>query len=218
MRIVATSDFHGYLPEDLPDGDVLAIAGDVCPLSDHRRQFQAWWLREVFAAWLDAQEERYGAVLWIAGNHDFVLQESKKLGPSLPGTYLEDSGAEIGGVRFWGSPWSPRFKEWAFMQDDADLGSGPYALIPDDTDVLISHGPPRGCCDFTVVYAEEHVGSVALRERALEVKPRYIVCGHIHEAYGSAGLGEAPDVTSIFNVSINDLNYEPTNQPVVLEL
>ena len=29
--------------------------------------------------------------------------------------YLEDSGVEIDGVRFWGSPWTPTFMDWAFM-------------------------------------------------------------------------------------------------------
>jgi 3',5'-cyclic AMP phosphodiesterase CpdA len=69
-RVVAIADLHGNLPGDLPEGDVLVIAGDVCPIEDHSVEFQDRWLKETFAAWLDSLP--HAEVIWIAGNHDFV--------------------------------------------------------------------------------------------------------------------------------------------------
>ena len=57
MNVVAISDLHGFLPET-PPCDLLLIAGDVCPVWNHRWQFQRKWLREVFGPWLEAQPAR----------------------------------------------------------------------------------------------------------------------------------------------------------------
>jgi Icc-related predicted phosphoesterase len=207
VKIVATADLHGSLPNVLPDGDVLVIAGDVCPLSNHERQYQARGLRAVFAVWVEVQLTRFNDVLWVAGNHDFVLQDSKKLGPSLPGTYLQDTGMWLDGIRFWGTPWTPTFGKWAFMAEE-DVLEGIFSMIPEDTDVLISHGPPRFSCDRTL-RTDENVGSLSLRTRIWKTGVRYVVCGHIHEGYG----GSATRYATVFNVSLNTVNYNPINAP-----
>ena len=120
MRIVAISDTHDkHRSLDLPRGDVLVHGGDVT------------WRGEIdifrdFNEWCGVQKSTNGFqhVLVIGGNHDFTLEKPGK--PALPVlthcTYLEDSGVTIGGVRFWGSPWSLKFLDWAFMREDEELG------------------------------------------------------------------------------------------------
>ena len=64
-RVVAIADLPGNLPGDLPEGDVLVIAGDVCPISDHAIPFQEEWLRGAFPEWLASLP--HDEIVWIAG-------------------------------------------------------------------------------------------------------------------------------------------------------
>ena len=54
--------------------------------------------------------------------------------------------------------------------------------IPDDTDILVVHGPPKGIMDLT--YSRENVleacGCSALRKRVLKIEPKLFLSGHIH--------------------------------------
>ena len=81
MRLVLTSDFHGFLPKRVPECDLLLIAGDVCPVWNHDRKFQAFWLRNDFTDWL--KEQPATDIIGIGGNHDFVLEVSH-VGEDLP--------------------------------------------------------------------------------------------------------------------------------------
>ena len=140
-KIVCTSDLHGTLPDDLPDGDILIIGGDICPVWDHNRQYQAAWLRTEFYPWLASFD--HNEKILIAGNHDFIIQESVKIKKELSGFvhYLEDESVTLDGIKFYGTPWVPVLARWAFYATDAEL-EAKAKEIPDDTQVLISHGPP----------------------------------------------------------------------------
>lgn len=195
-RMVAVADLHGSLPTDLPEGDVLAIAGDVCPLADHSIPFQLDWLERSFYPWLDSLP--HPEIVWIAGNHDFVCQ-SEGWQADGPGTYLRDDGATAGGLRIHGTPWVPNLRQWAFYADD-EARSATVALIP-QVDVLISHGPPRGYGDRLIGGAR--VGCRFLTERLTAVPPRLCIFGHIHEGYG---IWEQPH-TTLANVAYVDERY-----------
>ena len=145
MRIAATSDLHGHLPQ-IPDCDVLVVAGDIGPPYGwyHERSRTAWeWLEGDFSDWIRSTPAR---VVGIAGNHDLPMERNEDRAKDLPWTYLSDSGCEIDGIKFWGSPWTPTFGEWAFMEGDFRLAAR-WAKIPADTDVLLTHGPPYGFAD-----------------------------------------------------------------------
>lgn len=235
MRIVATADLHGWLPglnsqQEIPECDLLLIAGDVCPVWNHERKFQADWLRTTFADWLKAQPAK--AIVGIGGNHDFVLQDSASIGRQLPWSYLnnEDITVALEGhesLKVWGSPYSNRYGKWAFMKDDADLGLM-WKDIPRDIDILLVHGPPFGYGDKVLGYnwsgAEskwvngEHVGSASLANQLhYEVWPnlKMVVFGHIHEAYGEYTSDKG---VRFLNVSQMNEEYEPVNPPVVIDL
>jgi Icc-related predicted phosphoesterase len=179
MRLVAISDIHGMLPDpnDCPDCDVLVIAGDICPDGDETAQYI--WLDIEFRAWLEALNT---TTVGIAGNHDFVFEDEKLiLDLKLPWTYLQDSVTEHDGMKFYGIPWVPLLRGWAFYKNDTDLEAS-FAKIPLDTDVIISHGPIWGIGDRTIggVFA----GSMAALSAYIRVRPEAFICGHIHEGRG----------------------------------
>ncbi len=212
--IVAMSDTHGrHHGLEVPDGDVLIHAGDFC------RHGSRADVNE-FAEWFDAFPHRWKIV--IAGNHDAALQ--KYLGYSQifrffdSITYLHDTWTLLkGGPKIWGSPYTPPFQNWAFMLEEKGLARK-FALIPDDVDVLVTHGPPAGVMDFTEI-EQEYAGSHALLARLEELTDFYTppalihIFGHIHECWGQ----EQGEGYRAYNVAICDLKYNPIRPCTVIE-
>ncbi|MFT5240962.1 MAG: 3',5'-cyclic AMP phosphodiesterase CpdA [Kiritimatiellia bacterium] len=207
MRIVCISDTHGLHDGvgGVPDGDVLVHAGD---LTNHGEISQV----RSFNEWIGRLPHPHKLV--IAGNHDFCFENApESCEPLLTNcTYLRDSGAVIQGVRFYGSPWQPWFYDWAFnLQRGAEIRAK-WRLIPQDTDVLITHGPALGHGDMTD--DNEAAGCADLLESINERDIRLHVFGHIHEGYGVTHR----DDTQFVNASTCTLSYEPTNPPIVIDL
>jgi Icc-related predicted phosphoesterase len=226
MRIFAISDLHGMLPppESIPPCDLLCIAGDICPVHNHSLEYQEKWLSTVYTDWVG--ELKAGRVAWTAGNHDFVLQKaSKRLLGALPGHYLRDTGltlqdpaADNGRITIYGTPWTPKFFDWAFMLPDAELAEI-YEQIPYGLDILISHGPPKGVCDRNMGGYE--CGSESLKQAIYAQRPKVVLCGHIHEARGSRTMSAPPGkavTTTVYNVSQMNYNYQPVHRAVEIHL
>ena len=127
--------------------------------------------------------------------------------------YLEDEAVVLDGIRFWGSPVTPMFEDWAFMHGHATIGTY-WDAIPNDTDVLITHGPAYRVLDRVLPFGEE-VGCPQLRA-ALDTRlhPKLHVFGHVRESYGQVIDGT---LTSV-NASFLDHLYHPANAPVVVTL
>lgn len=210
MRLVLLSDTHGLhgVLGSLPDGDAVLHAGDVSGRGT---------LSELagFFTWFAALPHRHKIV--IAGNHDFALEREPAVAEALvpPGvTYLRDSAAWLEGLLVWGSPWQPWFNDWAFNLERGEAIAAKWALIPDQVDVLVTHGPPDGVLD-QVAGDERRVGCEALAARLPALgRLRLHVFGHIHEGYGVMRVGE---LTSV-NASVCDVRYRPINAPVVVDL
>lgn len=191
FTIVCVSDTHGFHDQtDVPDGDILLHAGD---LTKHGHLGDA----TDFNQWLGTLPHRHKIV--IAGNHDFCFQrEPDRARARLTNAiYLQDEAATIEGFHFYGSPWQPWFFDWAFNLERGPEIAAKWALIPDNTDILITHGPPLGFGDKTV--RGEAVGCADLLDRIRVVKPKLHVCGHIHEAAGVVRDG----ATLFVNASTN---------------
>lgn len=210
MRLVCISDTHNaHRTLNLPGGDVLIHAGDATG--------QGLSLElERFLAWFAAQPHQHKIL--VAGNHDWLFQRHPDMAAQLlaahPGiTYLQDAGVEIEGVKFWGSPWQPWFCDWAFnLPRKGPALREVWNKIPLDTEVLITHGPPRGVLDQ--VHGGSHLGCEELKIRLAVVRPRIHVFGHIHDSYGVA----RSKVTSYVNACNCDEEYRTTHQPIVLDL
>jgi predicted phosphohydrolase len=208
MRIAAVSDLHGQLPP-IPRCDLLLIAGDVCPLSDHADDAQRAFLEGPFSDWLVRAPAR--AIAGIAGNHDLIAEREPALLAGLPWSYLCDSEADLVGLRIWGSPFAVSYGEWAFMESDEELERR-FAAIPVGLDVLLVHGPPHGILDHALRGVD--TGSRALRRAIVRARPSLAVFGHIHEGRGEIVLGS----TRCLSVSLVDARYVPRHAPVEIEL
>lgn len=124
--------------------------------------------------------------------------------------YLENSGVEVAGLRIWGSPITPWFFDWAFnRQRGADIRRY-WAQIPDQIDVLLTHGPPYGIRDLN--WQGTLTGCEDLNQRVWEVAPKLHVFGHIHEAYGITEVNG----TQFVNAANLNLQYQPVHAPVVV--
>ena len=169
---------------------------------------QQEWLSERLNPWLERQAARH--VVYVAGNHDFLC-EKPHLMPKMYPNYLNNCSIDIDGLKVWGSPWSSKFMNWAFGGSEGEL-SEIWQSIPDDTDIVIVHGPPRECGDVT--FDGISTGSPSLSRRLHEVQPKLVVCGHIHEGYGVYRLGDI----KVINASLRNEHYKIVNAPVVAEI
>ncbi|WP_416886366.1 metallophosphatase domain-containing protein [Marinospirillum sp.] len=178
MRLVLISDTHGRHTElQLPAGDCLIHAGD---FSSGR----SWQELQDFIDWFASQPHPHK--LLVAGNHDLQFeQEPCAARARLPSNivYLQDSSMELEGIRIYGSPWTPRFFDYAFMCPRGEAMAERWARIPERTQLLITHGPAQGIADLTST--GQQVGCEALIERLHQLPDlRLHVFGHIHEDYG----------------------------------
>lgn len=199
VRIVALADTHlfnhsGY---DIPDGDILVHAGDMCRSGDFRELQEA-------SEWINSLPHPNKVV--IAGNHDWAFVRRPEQAQLLFSTvnYLQDSEATVAGIRFYGAPWQPEFLGWAFNLPRGEPMAEVWGKIPTGIDVLVTHGPPLGFGDRT--YADERVGCADLIARIRVVKPRVHLFGHIHQDGGN-WLEHA---TTFLNVTTNECRRSPT--------
>lgn len=217
-RIVFISDTHRRKIE-VPDGDILVHCGDMTEVGTEGEIAE-------FAAWIYSLPHKDKVI--IAGNHDWLFekdnQRARKLVRLSGVHYLQDSGKKVQGIRFWGTPWTNDFGEWAFMKNSVRKTAA-FRRIPKETEILVSHGPPQGILD-TVEYViagrprKCHAGSGALKYileekhfMKADAKLRVVAFGHIHEGYGQMDYRGV----RFINCSIMDGWYRPKNAPVVLD-
>jgi len=166
-----------------------------------------------FLEWYALQESKYK--VFIAGNHDFFFEKASvaEVQAIIPHNiiYLNDSGIEIEGINIWGSPIQPWFYDWAFNRQRGTEIDKHWQLIPDNTDILITHGPPYDRLD--TVHDGQLVGCKDLLRKVQAIQPRLHVFGHIHEASGIQQV----DGTTFVNASVLDVKYRLVNRPIVFE-
>ncbi len=179
MDIVCISDTHGMHESiELPEGDMIIHAGDFSTRGG---------LQEVerFLTWYNSLSYIYKIL--IAGNHDLLFEDYPLLKAQLLRVYsdiiyLENEEATVEGIKIYGSPVQPRFHDWAFNVDRGTPIKEFWNRIPENTDILITHGPPYGYGDFIPYHG--NIGCEDLLNTVLYNKPKYHIFGHIHESYG----------------------------------
>jgi Icc-related predicted phosphoesterase len=215
--LVFLSDTHGYHSRiTVPPGDALVFAGDYSSRGDLDDTVS-------FLSWFTQQPHRDKVL--ISGNHDRISCVQPTLFRELLAehapdvVYLQDSGVEIGGLRFWGSPYTPTFLSWYHMRERGAAIRAHWDLIPDNTDVLVTHGPPFGYLD-AVDNGRNRAGDRDLYEAILRVRPRVSCHGHLHLEGGQSTTLVHDDGTKtiIINAAICDEGYRPCRQPIILDL
>jgi Icc-related predicted phosphoesterase len=203
MKITTLSDTHGMHHQiDLPGGDILIHAGDVCNRGTAAEALD-------FMNWFSNQN--YAYKIFIAGNHDFYFENEQNttIKSLLPESvyYLNDSGITIEGISFWGSPITPEFHNMAYNRKRGVDIAKHWELIPSDTDVLITHGPAYGILDRT--FRNLNAGCTHLLTKIEETNPQYHIFGHIHEGFGFTKR----DQTTFINAASVDFNYKTRKTP-----
>lgn len=147
-------------------------------------------------------------VLFVPGNHDFGLQD--EYGDSILALsnmeVLIDKTIELYGLKIHGSPWTPIFYNWAFMKREIDLGNK-WNLIPDDVNILVTHGPPYSILD-KIERFPFNVGSSTLKQKIDFLIEKNLILhqfGHIHESRGIKKIKN----TTFMNASSIQYNPNP---------
>lgn len=213
MKICCMSDLHGFLPLIEKQVDVLLIAGDVCPIDDHKLERQRKWLTEDFTIWGEhiLKSNMAKRIVWVAGNHDFYMEFCNDVRPF---TYLEDSSVVIDGIKIHGSPWTHKLMHWAFGKTEEELNEHYQKTIPSDTDILISHSPPRGFGDWCE-FVRSGIGSPSLLFRLQELAGlKLCVYGHAHSGHGKYRVNNVECI----NCSLLDDYYRLQYSPTYIEL
>lgn len=207
MKITFISDTHTKhkaLNSDLQGGPMIIHCGDISSRgkASEVNEFLDWF-----------SELPYTHKIFIAGNHDFIFE--KPNGIVIPENvhYLQDSFVIIEGIKIYGSPWQPWFYNWAFnLPLDGILLKEKWNMIPEDTDILVTHGPPFGIGD-EVRRGSKSVGCKELLERVNKIKPKIHAFGHIHEAFGEF----YKDGITFINASSLDEDYKYTHWPRIID-
>lgn len=225
VRIVLISDTHGrHRRLTIPDGELLIHAGDFTSsgVDWSQKVLIAVPLDETeyeqvsdFNAWLGELPHKNKIV--IAGNHDLAFLRDRSIETLLTNAiYLRDSECIIDGFKIYGSPWTPRFKSnspWVF-ETSRDERAPIWSMIPDDVDILVTHGPPNRILDTSHVLnnaGEYYAGDVELAARVHELRQLKLhVFGHIHSSRGERFHRGVMFV----NAAVLDHEYQVRPEPV----
>jgi predicted phosphodiesterase len=93
---------------------------------------------------------------------------------------------------------NPGCKDWAFMLNRGQLLVEKWALIPDNTNVLITHDSLKGSDDLTNLGSQcRNAGYEQLCNRVQQLSRLKVhVFGHIHAGYGQYRLGETRPINA----------------------
>jgi len=203
MKITFISDTHGkhnQITKDLPGGDLLIHAGDFMNSGYYEQEATD------FFGWFD-KVDNYDAKIFIAGNHDRLMEnDPTRIQGLLTGykwiDYIQDDNLTLyfdgpngdfpeDNIHIYGSPWQPEFHNWAFnLPRNSDIMKEKWDAIPNNTDILITHGPPLD-----------------------ELRPKIHVFGHIHGSAGYYFNGH----THFINASVLNERYIYSNLPLTFE-
>lgn len=179
-HISDTHTFHELL--ETPQGvDMVIFSGDC---SNPRDPYTNEPEVRRFIDWFSTLPIKHK--VFVAGNHDSSIEKglvNKGDFDSEGIYYLENTHVTIEGIKIFGSPYTPTFGNWSFMKDRTKLERMWRNVIDKDSDIIVAHGPPRGVLDLA--YDRNHnlefCGDKSLMNQVLEVKPKLMLSGHIHD-------------------------------------
>ena len=218
MKIVAISDTHSYHRKlTIPDGDILIHSGDIT----HRGELS---IMKDFSNWLKELPHKNKVIVF--GNHELGLESGPNRNDAInmikdaDAHYLENSAVEIDGYKIYGSPCTPRFYDWEWNRNRGKDIAMEWAKIPNDTEILITHGPGWGVLDLIENNLSNkgrdlHQGCEELTKRIKDLKNlKAHFFGHLHSGYGMTKI----DNVVYANAACCTEQYKPTNPPIIVEI
>lgn len=178
MKIIAISDTHNKHNEiTIPECDILIHSGDATGMGRPSE------IRN-FAKWFNKQPAKHK--IFVPGNHELKFEKelpASKLwfSEECPdGILLINESITIEGIKIYGSPVTPFFYNWAWNQHSDELIKT-WQGIPDDTQILVTHGQANGINDIVDNQAGMHLGCHHLMSRIQELSQLKIyIGGHLH--------------------------------------
>lgn len=243
MKITHISDTHNkhnQLNGKLPGGDLLIHSGDISSLGRESEvvRFIKWfngidnYTNKVFIA--GNHDMTFDSEILLRNKLDYFDGKREWDGIAAIGKpqwlevllksdldsnvfYLENSDITIDGIKIWGSPVTPTYGYgWGFNVDRGDDIKKIWDLIPNDTDVVITHGPIYGYCDISN-RGHLNVGCNELFDRLAVIKPHLHFSGHIHESYGYKEIQFGDWSGYALNGCTCNLMYDPNNPPITFD-
>ena len=144
-------------------------------------------------------------VFFIAGNHDYHFVRKF----SHP-NYIRNKTVEYNGLKIYGSPWVLGLWDMPFGTTDNRIQLE-LENLPNDIDFFMTHGPPKGHADLMIT--GERVGSNSVLEAIFDKNPKYVITGHVHEAWGNYQIGN----TELISCSYLDHDYQVHNLPFCIK-
>ncbi len=212
MKIISLSDTHEFQKDlHVPDGDILIHCGDFSLAASIDGLID-------FNNWLGTLPHAYKVV--IAGNHD--RYRNTLLRKTITNAiYLENESVEIEGLKIWGSPYTPSFsgmrRGLSFYRTPGKQMGKIWKRIPQDVDILVTHGPPVGILDRVMRGNDigNHAGDGMLAANLCRLNNCLIhMFGHIHEGYGILNIEGG---RTYINCSVVNEDYNMINQPIIIE-
>ena len=145
-----------------------------------------------------ARGEREGSLTDLEEHHQAVMVMTGPLAAEAGVMFLDEGTHSFtlkSGATFtiYVSPYTPAFCDWAFAYErNEDRFNGPHQVaagitsiasnpIPDNVDIVMTHGPPKGILDWC---PQGHVGCENVLQAIRRVKPMMHCFGHVHDDYG----------------------------------
>lgn len=207
MKIACISDCHEQWQDVvIPECDLLISAGDYSYRGDRT-------IVRTYHTWLAQQRAKH--IISLQGNHELWVEANFREALDIVTAidrrihFVAHDAIEIEGIKIYCSAVTPAFNDWAWNVERGEDIAKHWASIPDDTEILVTHGPARGILDG------DNLGCVDLTERITELDNLKLhVFGHIHGASGEIVLNKVKHV----NAAICDEKYKPTNPVRMVEL
>ncbi len=176
--------------------------------------------RRFFSWYLDLE---IPTKVFVPGNHSTAIEQTLVRAEEYPDiTFLIHDEMQWNGLKIFGSPYTPRFHDWAYMKKRSQMDAV-WQSVPDDVDILITHGPPKGVLDLTRDIESKHivqVGCSALRRHVEErIQPKIHAFGHLHDEKGVSNYGMfTRGATQFINCSCCNLAAKLANHGFVVEV
>jgi len=217
IKIWCISDSHCKhkqltIPEDI---DIVIHAGDA---SNYRDLSQNDAEMHEFLLWFSKLPIKHK--IYVPGNHDTSVEKGMHNFEDYGGIIvLINEEVTIEGIKIYGSPITPTFGVgWAYNSSHNKIHKY-WDKIPDNTDILVTHGPAKGILDLTVNNGYYQCGCKTLLNKVLQIKPKYHIFGHIHDEslIYNAGIFKPTNISTTFiNASVCNIKYNISNHGQII--